>query len=153
KAREKVPNFRLLKATRGAAEWTSLRSRPAGREEIAAWFELDPDTNLGIVTGAASEGTVVVDVDREIPADVTLPATASVRTSRDRHLYYRSSAPIRCCELGWGELKGEGGYVVAPDSTHETGDRYEWEPSPEEIELADFSTVELKTGAPTLEVR
>jgi hypothetical protein len=61
---------------------------------------------------------------------VQLPVTATVRTARGYHCYFR------CPDLPLGnrvqvnkqlfDIRGDGGYCVAPPSIHETGARYEW---------------------------
>jgi hypothetical protein len=78
---------------------------------------------------------VVVDIDdlKALPRlkaeGRELPATVKSATGRGLHLFYRVEAEIRnAVELFPGvDLRGVGGYVVAPPSVHPTGARYRWE--------------------------
>jgi hypothetical protein len=105
--------------------------------QIERWWSLWPDANIGIATGT-DRRLIVVDVDgpqgeAELQALQTehgpLPETASVRTSRGRHIYL--STPKGCVTVrnstGKGlDIRGEGGFVVAPFSRHISGHVYEW---------------------------
>lgn len=116
--------------------------------KIRHWWTNAPDHGIGIVTGATS-GLWVLDVDvagdkvgDETLADLCdaygpLPDTHEVITgSGGRHLYFAwptngqivtNSASGR---LGPGlDVRGEGGFVVAPPSLHANGQRYEIEAS------------------------
>lgn len=108
---------------------------------IDAMFRVAVKPMLAMRTGETS-GTVVVDVDHGNGGDVTLaelvakgltPPTAYVRTgSGGLHLYYRHPGvyvPISQSRLGPGiDVRGDGGYVVAPPSIHpKTGELYRWE--------------------------
>jgi len=108
------------------------------------WFR-NPRANVGIVTGAAS-GVVVVDVDGargELSLATlaakhgSIPLAPKVRTARGYHLYFRApSEPIKN-RVGFADgldFRGDGGFVVAPPSVHETGFRYAWEVSPADVE-------------------
>lgn len=106
-----------------------------------------PDgANVGIATGS---GLVVIDIDYHANADGgetlhelerqhgPLPRTASVKTgSGGEHLCFTSRAPIRnsAGRLGPGlDVRGEGGYVVAPPSVHpDTHRAYDWDIAPSE---------------------
>src|SRR5262249_27567211 len=63
-----------------------------------------------------------------------LPSTWIASTGKGRHLYFRlpnfNGAPTICNSakrLGAGlDVRGEGGYVVAPPSIHPTGRTYRW---------------------------
>lgn len=107
---------------------------------IAGWWQRWPSANVGLRTGAAS-GLVVLDIDPRHGGTTTLaqlerargrlPAGPSALTgSGGRHLYFadrdgkvRNSAG----KLGDGlDVRGEGGYVVAPPSVHESGNPYKW---------------------------
>jgi hypothetical protein len=114
---------------------------------ITSWFTHYGPLNYGIATGQeiANSGMmiVVVDIDAyKLEAQMTLdalerdgyffPDTAEVHTGGGgRHLYYL----VKCGTVfeqtaGPGiDLKGIGGYVVGPGSTHATGRLYEFEAS------------------------
>jgi Bifunctional DNA primase/polymerase, N-terminal len=131
KPRAKVPAARLIRATRGTSSWSVYRDRHASPDEVAAWHELEPGHNVGILCGETSGNLAVVDVDSPLPAEVKIPVTATVRTGRGRQFYGRGEALTERFE--WGELRSEGSYVVVPRSTHPNGRQYEWESSLDEI--------------------
>jgi KaiC/GvpD/RAD55 family RecA-like ATPase len=121
--------------------------------QIREWWESWPACGVGIATGAVS-GLVVLDVDPRNGGDVTLegleeklgpiPRTVQALTGGDGlHFYFRHPGrAVSCGSLGPGiDLKGDGGYVVAPPSPHPTGHAYWWEGSsePGAIELAPFA--------------
>ena len=105
---------------------------------VAGWWSRWPDAAVGIRTGAES-GLVVLDVDPEHGGAETLAALERqhgplpgphVRTGGGgRHYFFahpggevRNSAG----RLGPGlDVRGDGGYVVAPPSPHESGRAYE----------------------------
>lgn len=124
--RGKEPAGDLIRHTRGTAAWGSLRDRPAERDEIRRWLELDPQAGVAVILGEPSRGLVVVDVDRPELAP-ELPETATVRTGRGSHRYFASSAPPPSRAYPWGELRSDGSYVVAPPSLHPGGSRYAWQ--------------------------
>lgn len=112
-----------------------------------------PLMNVGVATGTASGGLVVLDfdVDDERGEDGVaallawerehggLPETARAVTGRGGlHLYYLCDRPVACSvdsERGV-DVRGDGGYAVAPPSVHPNGRRYEWEEPPEEAGVA-----------------
>lgn len=113
-------------------------------DQIRQWFNTNKPRNLGIVTGRKS-GLAVIDVDYRhggLESLNTLIAqlgperfeTITVKTGDGKHLYFRypSSAELRnsTSRLGPGlDIRGEGGYVVAPPSAHVSGKSYEFENS------------------------
>lgn len=115
----------------------------ASREppQISAWWSRWPDANVAVATGPLS-GLFVVDVDvdgeegeaslRLLEAEHgALPATVEVITGRGRHLWLRlpAAADVRnsAGQLGGGlDVRGAGGYVLAPPSLHPSGRRYAW---------------------------
>lgn len=124
-------------------EWKKFQSVRASREEIHGWWRQWPDANVGIVTGAIS-GIVVVDVDSKNASALKglyLPPTPIVRTAKGFHYYFKHpghavSNPVRIRESI--DIRGDGGFVVAPPSLHKSGVRYEWTISPEDSEFADL---------------
>lgn len=61
------------------------------------------------------------------------PVTLTAITGRGLHLYFRQSdrkVPASAGKLGVGiDVRGDGGYVVAPPSIHSSGHMYAWEDS------------------------
>jgi Bifunctional DNA primase/polymerase, N-terminal len=147
---DKRPYFDLLAKMYGSPGWDGLRTRAASEVEIEEWFRLDPNTGVGIITGAASGGLVVVDFDHRRPR--RLIDTPLVETGRGLHVYLCSSSPIESSRHDGFEVKADGSYVVAPPSAHPSGHRYEWLLAPTglgnlflpEAEPAEFANLALE---------
>jgi hypothetical protein len=83
-------------------------------------------------------GIVVADYDKgEIPEILT----PTVRTSRGAHFYFSTSEALRIEHHDQGELRGLGGYVVAPPSVHPSGHVYEWILHPDDVPPVPFEEV------------
>jgi hypothetical protein len=114
-------------------EWLPYQKRRPSMEEIEIWWRENPDANIAIVTGGIS-GLAVVDLDSEkaiaFAKDNHFPKTPAVKTGKGYHLYYAYKEGVgnfqRRADLPDIDLRGEGGYVVAPPSVHASGCRYEW---------------------------
>lgn len=98
---------------------------------IRAWWTAHPDANIGLPTGQAAVG-IVIDVDdlEVLPQLGELPATRTVRTGKGLHVYVDAGAEElgnRTGALPKGvDVRGLGGYVLAPPSLHPNGTRYAW---------------------------
>ena len=105
-------------------------------QTIRDWWARWPDCNVGVATGRL---LVVLDVDGNDGAEslralqaayAPLPATLEAATGRGRHLYFAAPAEAlgnSAGRLGEGlDVRGNGGYVVAPPSRHADGHRYRW---------------------------
>jgi len=109
---------------------------------ICSWFADGHVPNIAIRTGAES-GVLVIDSDprhggdKSLAASGEMPRTATVATGGDplgRHLYFRmppfdirSFSADKTPKLGVGiDVRGNGGYVVVPPSTHVSGREYRW---------------------------
>lgn len=82
-----------------------------------------PGDNVGVATG---QGLVVLDWDGA--PTVEAPATLRVATPSGEHWYFRTHKPVRNGVKvfdGILDIRGEGGFVVGPGSTHVTGKVYE----------------------------
>lgn len=102
-------------------------------DRVARWWDDWPDSNIGVVTGAES-GIVVVDADSEVAAESwwgeSVP-TLVAKTGKGRHFYYQHpGVPVKNAVRFRPDLdiRGDGGYVVAPPSRHISGSDYEWDP-------------------------
>lgn len=128
---------------------------------LNGWFDNYPDANIGIACGSRS-GIVVLDIDaghggyesltKLIEAHGALPQTPVSKTgSGGEHIFFRHpGVEIRnsAGKLGAGlDVRGDGGYVVAPPSIHPNGNTYEWAV---DTELADMPAwmVELLKESP-----
>ena len=155
---EGYPVFPLHSAERGRCSCGSATCEAPGKHPrimrwpesattapalIRAWWRRWPEANIGLVTGAPS-GLVVLDIDPRHGGQVSLeelesrlgplPATPEVETGGGgRHLYFRhpgSHVPNSAGILGPGlDVRGDGGYIVAPPSIHASGRTYVWEGS------------------------
>jgi Bifunctional DNA primase/polymerase, N-terminal/AAA domain/Primase C terminal 1 (PriCT-1) len=122
-------------------DWPSVATRRA--PSLEAWWAQWPDANLAVLTGAGS-GLWVLDVDPRKGGDDALaqlarqhgplPETVEAITgSGGRHLYFRHPGgevriPNSAGRLGEGlDVRGDGGYVIAPPSLHPNGTPYRWE--------------------------
>lgn len=107
------------------------------REVAKAWWQREPEANIGVATGHHSN-CIVIDVDgkegelalRALQAQYgELPHTARVKTGSGHHLYFQYEPNIRSTisKLARSiDVRGEDGYVVAPPSIHKTGVKYFW---------------------------
>lgn len=128
------PKGKAPASARGLLDATSDFSR------VKAWWQSFPQLNIGLATGKPS-GIFVVDVDGEAGrSSMTelenkhgkLPQTYSVITGRDgsgEHVYFklghrtvRNSAGVIAPGI---DVRGDGGYVLAPPSVHPSGRVYQ----------------------------
>jgi hypothetical protein len=111
-------------------------TRDAG--QIREWWRVEPNYNIGIATGRPS-GIFVVDIDGP-DAEITLrkleqasgalPASVEAITGKGRHIYFKMpDADVRNSvgAIGPGlDIRGSGGFVIAPPSVHPSGRKYCW---------------------------
>lgn len=99
--------------------WKEYQDRHPSEDEIKNWWALHPDALVGIVTGKIS-GLSVVDIEAGGDSSI-FPETYTVRTGRGGwHLYYDYADignMVRAFPLV--DVRGNGGYVVAPPSKTE----------------------------------
>lgn len=116
-------------------------------EQIVKWWEIWPDANIGIATGLGDRPLCVLDVDIKhdqgkfgdesleelVKQNGQLPETWLCLTGGGGlHYYFFCNDPavtVGANVLPGLDFRGRGGYVVAPPSLHESGNRYEWEAS------------------------
>lgn len=128
-------------AMHGKIPITSNGCRDATRDpiKISDWWQKTPFANIGIATGGGS-GIGVLDIDAKPDANQILfeletefgklPETPHVLTGgRGLHFYFKVDEPLpnKAGIRAGVDFRGEGGYVVAPPSTHSNGNLYEWE--------------------------
>ncbi|MCP1848370.1 MULTISPECIES: phage/plasmid primase, P4 family [unclassified Bradyrhizobium] len=115
-----------------------VKDATTNRKTIKRWWAENPDANIGIATGKISN-LVVVDVDGAegkislaelVKKNGKLPRTPKVKTGKGEHYYLRpgnKTVQNSVGRLGKGvDIRGDGGYVVAPGSVHQSGMLYEF---------------------------
>lgn len=121
--KDKISVIPVGKDKRPLINWKIYQERFATPEEVQSWFDTFDDPQIGFVTGRISNLTVV-DIERGgdptfLPQDTTIIATGG----QGFHYYFLFEEGInnkaRIKDLV--DIRGEGGYVVAPNSVSEKG--------------------------------
>jgi len=136
-----------------------LKDASCDPDQIRKWWDMWPDANVGVCTGSVSDDLVVVDVDvkhnglknwsdlREEKKPLgEIPDTPMVITGGGGMHYFFRGPPggvvkNSASKITRGvDVRGEGGYVVAPPSEHASGRYYQDELSsdPRVIPLAEM---------------
>lgn len=147
--------FPLLPRSKKPATKNGFKDASCNEGQIRSWWQQWPDANIGIATGSVSGGLFVVDLDvdedkgidgrltlrkweaehgKQLPGDTWLAITGR----GGYHYFYHDSAIVRS-RTGLYEgidIRGDGGYIVAPPSIHPNGRRYEWEQPPDLYDVA-----------------
>lgn len=151
-ARMGLAVFPLRARNKTPATKNGCKDATTDQKQIAAWWDRWPDANIGIATGSVSGGLVVIDLDRDEEKGFDgyevlrewekqhgqLPDTCQSITGRGGyHLLYRDTVEHRNAQALYEgvDIRGEGGYIVAPPSIHPNGHAYEWEQGPDEFEI------------------
>ena len=140
-----VPRGKEPATKHGLHAWTD------SPDDVAEIWRRNPEYNIGIALGEPSGGVFVIDIDVHDGSDGIefleewerehgkLPQTVSVVTGTGGiHMYYRSNVPVRCSvnrDAGI-DVRGDGGYVVAPPSVHPNGSPYFYDLSRDDVEIA-----------------
>ncbi len=118
-----------------AIPWHQFQNRRATEAEIQDWFA-DPTMGVGIVTGAISNLTVA-DFDGDIGAATEqdiLPrlgaGPVALTGGGGCHRFFShpgKKVPTRKGILPGMDIRGDGGFIVAPPSVHASGRQYSWD--------------------------
>jgi hypothetical protein len=116
-------------------------SKDATRDKVTiqAWWKQYPRANIGIATGIAAN-LIVLDVDLKSGGLESLQKLEAQHGSLEahrqvtsggggKHFYFQAAEiPIKNCVgfLPGLDIRGKGGYIVAPPSLHASGKRYAW---------------------------
>lgn len=129
-------------------EWQKECTNQAGK--INDWWSKWPDANIGIATGSAS-GFFVMDIDPRHGGKESFQqllkqygmfakTMASNTGGGGFHLLFKDvEAKIsnRTNVLPGIDVRGEGGYIVAPPSYHQSGAQYAWTKDPKDSAIQD----------------
>ena len=132
----------LPRSKQAAISWKAYQERRPDEQELNDFFT-GQDRNLAIITGDVSNRLLVIDFD-----DPALfcewwlkrfrKAALAVTTGKGVHVYFRlqdgEAPPIngkfQVNGQNAGDIRYNGGYVLAPPSLHPTGARYQWIDAP-----------------------
>lgn len=119
--------------------YKNLERATTDLDVLRGWWN-GHDWNIGLATGRGS-GIWVLDIDG-VDGELTLrrledingpvPPTVEVITGKGRHLYFRWPLGVVICNrqvsdhIPGLDVRGEGGYVLAPPSIHPSGRVYAW---------------------------
>ena len=151
--------FPLMPKSKDPATPHGFHDATTDVDKIKQWWAVDSRYNVGIATG---EGLCVIDVDDKPDKHVVLGSDML----RDWELDHGDISETICAKTGTGgmhyyfdvgnvkiqscqsdtifiDLRCDGGYIVAPPSIHpDTGMRYEWDISPEDMQPTKASDVD-----------
>jgi Bifunctional DNA primase/polymerase, N-terminal len=129
--------FPLRPRSKVPATKNGFHSATTNPATIRRWFGGACSYNIGIATGPVS-GVWMLDADGAVGAlsleriereHGPLPRTRTSTTANGTHFWFRTNTPIRCTVgvVAPGiDVRGNGGYVVAPPSVHPDGSIYRW---------------------------
>ena len=122
--------------------WKRFQSTTATSEEIEKWLELEQKFNIALIMGAISGNVIALDFDYpevyvQWSADYpeyakNAPTSQTGRIGGGYHVLFRitgtlpSGGNYEYKGKPLGQVKSEGGYIVAPPSIHENGQQYKW---------------------------
>ena len=118
-----------------AIKWQVYQKRLPTDAEITEFF--NKLTNIAIVCGKVSGNLVVLDCDSSEKYEELKPViegklgidklencTPIVKTGKGYHIYFKTPTPVKSVKFPRLDIKGEGGYVIAPPSIHPNGQSY-----------------------------
>jgi hypothetical protein len=122
-------------------DWKIYQTTLSTKMEIEQWWTKWPKAMIGVLTGSISKISVI-DCDspeayqyiqEQLPDSYLTPIATTPRGGK--HIWYRSNgtriinkANIIPNIMPHIDSRGEGGYIVAPPSVNEHGQKYEWLP-------------------------
>jgi hypothetical protein len=129
--------FPLKPSGKEPATRRGLYEATSNTATLRRWFTGAHPYNIGVRTGVPS-GVFVLDIDGErgfsslaklVELHGLLPSTLVSTTGKGRHYWFVARSPIPCSvgKIAPGiDIRGDGGYVVAPPSIHPNGAIYRW---------------------------
>lgn len=138
----------LDEAKRPLVQWQKWQGRKPDDNVVKGWFAQKPDADLGLLTGPTN-GILALDIDGERGykslEHKELPDTWINLTRRGQHHIYKwddrlnSVATTKVGILDGVDIRGKGGYIVAPPSVGVGDFEYKWKEgySPSSRDLAN----------------
>jgi len=135
-------------------KWEQYQKRLPTDAEIKSWCNGNK-TNIAIIGGAISGNLVILDCDstekfKELAAiickniagiDSIIDFTLVSKTAKGYHIFLRTKQPVKSKKYPKLDIKGEGGYVVAPPSVHPSGAVYRFVTDRPIVEITSLKTI------------
>jgi len=121
----------VAKDKKPLVQWKNFMSIPATPEQVQSWWMQWTDANVGIVTGQLA-GITAVDVDSKEELRYVkklVPATVPrFTTGRGGQYLFKWNGESNTVKVNGRDIdiRGEGGFSVAPESVHSNGSVYKW---------------------------
>jgi len=126
--------------------WEAYHKKRPTEKEIKQWLHEGKFQNIGVICGEVSNNLVVIDIDdKEIgkllklkPERIYESGGWIIQTGNGYHIYLlhkKNPGRLRKISKLKIEYRSNGGYVVAPPSTHPNGHQYKF------INKKDFATL------------
>jgi hypothetical protein len=120
------PLFEKTKRPHSELAPNGFNSSSNDPNQICEWWAKSPRANVGIDLGRSN--LTVLDFDHgRPPAELNLPETLLVNTSRGTHVYFSGVSEqgnMFFNDVHVGEIKSAGGYVLSAFSVHPDGPEY-----------------------------
>lgn len=138
------------------------RAWDSASKRLSAPTDIPEERNIGLHTGL--NGVWVLDIDGAVGENsftwlkrqVVIVDTFTILTPRGRHLYFKTSneVPTTTRILPGIDVRGTGGVVVIPPSTHPNGGKYRvFDDRPAQVPYSSLETfVRLTINGDTLKV-
>ncbi|MBP7766581.1 MAG: bifunctional DNA primase/polymerase [Syntrophaceae bacterium] len=116
-------------------QWAEYQKRKPTEEEIKHWSVKWPKAMIGIVTGEISN-LFVVDCDtlegfeavqQLLPDSLVTPIVRTPRGGWHIYFLYPGNLTIAAGIMPGVDIRGEGGYIIAPPSINAEGKAYAWQ--------------------------
>ena len=114
-------------------QWKKYQSELPTDEDIEEWWNKWPNANVAIITGKLSS-LVAVDADSakgiQWVNEYMDRTTVYNKTGKGCHALFKYPKKLEIGNRGRiapdVDIRGEGGYIIAPPSIHGSGKQYEW---------------------------
>ena len=125
-----------------------LKDATTDSATIERWWQGWPEANVGIACGQS--GLAVLDIDprhggdeslrdlRDKHGEDWLDTVIALTGGGGTHYLYRGAVRNAVEVLPGIDIRGEGGYIVAPPSMHQSGHEYTWERTANEVALLEW---------------
>lgn len=123
--------------------WSEYQKRAATEGELRQMFSKFPAAMIALATGRISD-VVAVDIDTDegqraiepfLPGNLETPTAKTPRGGT--HYYFRHSDgfPTKAGVFSGVDLRGDGGYIIAPPSVNSKNKSYRWAISPDDSDF------------------